>query len=199
MNKRNKIISSICIVLMCTFIAGLNIYRTNASEINESQRGPAGPQGIQGPQGATGAQGDPGPQGPQGPEGMAGTTATNDFMYASYMNGMEAVHVTNETNIKLSTEKNLSGFTTNANGDTFTVGQAGSYYVSYQIKIGSSDSGTSQLIINGTNPSMQCSSTELFIKEGILNLNAGDTIGIRMSIEGMIILGDASLTAIKLK
>ena len=101
----------------------------------------------------------PGPTGPTGPTGATGLAGPTGATGASEISGaMSALNIsastisvtTDGTNISLSVQPYMDGFTVDTTNTEFTVVQTGIYLISYDIKMTSGLPMSSRLTLNGT-------------------------------------------------
>ncbi|NIK79833.1 hypothetical protein FHS15_005000 [Paenibacillus castaneae] len=150
--------------------------------------GPTGATGTAGATGATGvagATGATGTAGATGATGATGTSVTSDSAYAANTTGALITVVIGGTNVPLPSSQNLSpNITVNGANDTFTVANAGRYYISYQVNTTAALLLSTRLIINGTQntasvvaPALSISS---FTNDIIVTLGAASTVTLQL-------------------
>ena len=141
-------------------------------------RGPMGPQGIQGVQGAAGAVG------PTGEPGAAGATLTGTALHA--LNDMESVIAVTPagTAVPLPAQTYNSGFTVSAEGETFTVTDAGTYMISYTLRVSAALAMRSAIYVNsaaqGSTVIRSATALNQFSNTSILTLAAGDQLALTL-------------------
>lgn len=122
---------------------------------------------------------------PMGPKGDTGVCVTNNYGYAANINGATIVLPSLGTyNLRLSTQELSTYITANGNNDVFTISNAGTYYIKYQIYTTLALLMSSRLIINGSpytasivSPTLSLSS---FSAEVIVNLTAASTVSLQI-------------------
>ncbi|WP_206541857.1 BclA C-terminal domain-containing protein, partial [Paraclostridium sordellii] len=179
--------------------------------------GPTGPTGLvgaTGPTGPTGLVGATGPTGPTGlvgatgPTGPTGSSVTDNYGYAANTSGSVIAVILGGTNIPLPNAQNLSSVTVNGTNDVFTITNAGTYFIKYQVYTTAALLVNTRLIINGVantastiSPILSLSS---FSSEVIVNVGANTTVSLQMfGLLGAATLlsgsGGAILSIIRLK
>ncbi|CEP81101.1 collagen-like triple helix repeat-containing protein [Paraclostridium sordellii] len=176
--------------------------------------GPTGPTGLVGPSGPTGPTGLVGATGPTGPTGLVGPTGptgssvTNNFGYAANTSGSVITVILGGTNIPLPNAQNLSSVTVNGTNDVFTIINAGTYFIQYQVYTTAALLVNTRLIINGVantastiSPILSLSS---FSSQVIVTVGANTTVSLQMfGLLGAATLlsgsGGATLSIIRLQ
>ncbi|WP_330583471.1 BclA C-terminal domain-containing protein [Paraclostridium sordellii] len=179
--------------------------------------GPTGPTGLVGATGPTGPTGLVGATGPTGPTGLVGATGatgptgssvTDNYGYAANTSGSVIAVILGGTNIPLPNAQNLSSVTVNGTNDVFTITNAGTYFIKYQVYTTAALLVNTRLIINGVantastiSPILSLSS---FSSEVIVNVGANTTVSLQMfGLLGAATLlsgsGGAILSIIRLK
>ncbi|MCQ6561441.1 hypothetical protein NNL21_22370 [Paenibacillus mendelii] len=157
----------------------------------QGPQGPAGAPGTPGAPGAAGPKGDtgePGPAGPQGPQGSAGASEL-PYAFAVNTTGSTIAVILGGTPIPLPNSQTIgTSITVNGSNTTFTVAEAGTYYVSYSINLTASLLVNSKIIVNGTaKPELTIApvlSRNSFSASAIVRLSAGSTVGLQL--DGLI-------------
>ncbi|MFF2890372.1 hypothetical protein ACFVSO_26430, partial [Paenibacillus sp. NPDC057967] len=172
--------------------------------------GPAGAQGQkgdtgeQGPTGTTGPIGPAGPQGVQGDPGQDGAGITS-YAYADASSTSIAV-ILGGTSVPFPNNKVLNGVTISGDNTRFTVGETGTYFISYNVELTTSLLVSTGIYVNGVaipgsriEPSTSKSS---FSKTMIVPLSAGSIVDLRLyGLLGVAVLngnGGASMTIMKI-
>ncbi|CEP39483.1 BclA C-terminal domain-containing protein [Paraclostridium sordellii] len=176
--------------------------------------GPTGPTGLvgatgpTGPTGLVGATGPTGLVGATGPTGPTGSSVTDNYGYAANTSGSVIAVILGGTNIPLPNAQNLSSVTVNGTNDVFTITNAGTYFIKYQVYTTAALLVNTRLIINGVantastiSPILSLSS---FSSEVIVNVGANTTVSLQMfGLLGAATLlsgsGGAILSIIRLK
>jgi hypothetical protein len=137
--------------------------------------------GATGETGATGATG----VGTTGATGVTGTSLTADSGFAANTSGAIIAVVLGGTNVSLPNSQNLSaGVTVNGADDTFTVVNAGRYFLSYQVNTTAALLLSTRLVINSS-PNTASTITPVlslsnFNNDVIVTLTAGSTITLQL-------------------
>jgi hypothetical protein len=98
----------------------------------------------------TGATGATGGTGATGATGATGTSVTSNSAYAENTSGTIIV-ILGGTLIPLPNNQNIgTGITINGTNDTFTLANAGRYYISYKINLTAALAIQSRILLNGT-------------------------------------------------
>ncbi|WP_182914397.1 BclA C-terminal domain-containing protein [Paenibacillus sp. 1011MAR3C5] len=166
--------------------------------------GPAGPQGPEGPTGATGPIGPAGPQGIQGEPGQDGAGITS-YAYANASSTTIAV-VLGGTAVPFPNNKVLNGVAISGDNTRFTVGETGTYFISYNVELTAPLLVNTGIYVNGAaipgsriEPSTGKSS---FSKTMIAPLSAGSIVDLRLyGLLGVAVLNSndgASITIMKI-
>ncbi|WP_442950604.1 BclA C-terminal domain-containing protein, partial [Paenibacillus sp. FJAT-27812] len=156
--------------------------------------GATGVTGATGATGATGTTGATGVTGATGGTGATGTSLTADSGFAANTSGAIIAVVLGGTNVPLPNSQNLSpDVTVNGANDTFTVVNAGRYYITYQISTTAALLLSTRLLINGVANTASTVAPVLslsnFNNDVIVTLTAGSTITLQM----FGLLGSATL------
>ncbi|WP_288993402.1 BclA C-terminal domain-containing protein, partial [uncultured Paenibacillus sp.] len=114
--------------------------------------GATGETGATGITGATGVSvtGSTGSTGVTGATGATGTSVTSNSAFAENTNGTIVV-ILGGTLVPLPNNQNIgTGITVNGTNDTFTLTNAGRYYISYKINLTAALAIQSRVLLNGT-------------------------------------------------
>ncbi|WP_444544038.1 BclA C-terminal domain-containing protein, partial [Paenibacillus marchantiophytorum] len=146
--------------------------------------GATGTAGVTGPTGATGATGDTGPTGATGDTGATGTSLTDNSAFAANTSGTLLV-VLGGLNIPLPNNQNIgSGITINGANTTFTLTNAGRYYISYKINATAAVLAQSRVLLNGVSVPASVNTPALsatgFLGDFIITVPAASTIILQM-------------------
>ncbi|WP_343342781.1 BclA C-terminal domain-containing protein [Terrisporobacter petrolearius] len=146
---------------------------------------------------------------PPGSKGDTGVCVTNNYAYAANTTGASITLslISPTYNIRLPSKELSSYITANGNNDEFTISNAGTYYIKYQIYTTSSLLLNTRLIINGSgntastvSPVVSLSS---FSSEVIVDLTENSTVSLQIfGLLGVVVIPSgscgASLTIIRL-
>lgn len=146
--------------------------------------GADGADGATGPTGSTGATGADGATGPTGPTGPTGTSEISSAMSALNITASTISVTTDGTNIPLPVQPYVNGFTVNATNTEFTATQAGTYLISYDIKMTSGLPMSSRVTLNGAplpnSINTSSTSTNEYSVTFMQTLAAGDVLSLQL-------------------
>ncbi|MDT9718423.1 hypothetical protein QVE09_05905, partial [Paenibacillus sp. ClWae2A] len=151
--------------------------------------GATGATGATGTTGLTGATGDTGvgvtgSTGVTGATGATGTSVTSNSAFAENTNGTIVV-ILGGTLVPLPNNQNIgTGITVNGTNDTFTLTNAGRYYISYKISLTAALAIQSRVLLNGTaipasvvSPALSLSQLQ---SDFMVTVTAGSTIQLQL-------------------
>ncbi|MCP1133045.1 hypothetical protein NKT34_07085 [Paenibacillus polysaccharolyticus] len=140
-----------------------------------------------------------------GATGVTGTSVTANSAFAENINGTIVV-ILGGTLIALPSNQNFgTGITVNGTSDTFTLANAGRYFISYRINLTAALAIQSRVLLNGTAISASVVSPTLSLNqlqsEFIVTVTAGSSIQLQLfGLAGAAVLSPpgATLTIIQL-
>ncbi len=134
------------------------------------------------PQGATGPQGPAGPAGATGPQGPAGTPAVTGYAdFYALMPTDNAAVIAPGADVAFPNSGPSTGSITAASDTSFTVVDAGTYLVVFQVPI--TQTGQLQLAVNGAGVASTVAgrnaTSDQIVGMSVQTLSAGDTVAVR--------------------
>ncbi|WP_206871065.1 BclA C-terminal domain-containing protein, partial [Clostridium zeae] len=135
--------------------------------------------------GSTGVTGVTGATGPTGSTGSTGTSPTTNSAFAANTSGSIISVILGGTSVSLPNSQNIGpGISIDGTNTTFTVSNAGTYYITYDINLTAALAVSSRLIINGSANTASTVdpvlSTSSFTNDIIVDLTANSTITLQL-------------------
>ncbi|MGG7179325.1 BclA C-terminal domain-containing protein, partial [Clostridium paraputrificum] len=152
---------------------------------NTGITGATGSTGVIGSTGSTGVTGATGATGETGATGATGVTGLPSVGFASNTSGSAILVLLGGTSIQLPNGQILTNVSVSGGNTIFTVANAGTYYITYQINITAALAMSSRLLVNGSAVTSSVVSAGLlslssFNNDVLLTLGAGATIQLQL-------------------